>query len=346
MVEIVKAISKNASIIIMDEPTSALSDKEVRTLFTLIGELKARGIAIIYISHKMEEIFAVADTITVLRDGKYIQTKPAAEMDPHSLITLMVGRELNTLFPQRPDQPGPVLLAVKNLGRKGAFTDINFEVHAGEVLGIAGLMGAGRTEIARAIYGLDAPDMGEIYLKGEKATIRSPRHAIRHRIGYVSEDRKEVGLVLGMSVRQNMTLASLKKHRRGIFIQKESERSDVDKMIRALHIKTAHTDQPVRNLSGGNQQKVVIAKVLLAEPEIIILDEPTRGIDVGAKSEIYKLIKDLAAAGMAVILISSELPEILGMSDRVLVMAQGRQTATLLKTEASQETIMQHAMPQ
>ena len=346
MVEIVKAISKNASIIIMDEPTSALSDKEVRTLFTLIGELKARGIAIIYISHKMEEIFAVADTITVLRDGQYIQTKPAAEMDPDSLITLMVGRELNTLFPQRPDQPGPVLLAVKGLGRKGAFTDINFEVHAGEVLGIAGLMGAGRTEIARAIYGLDAPDTGEIYIKGEKATIRTPRQAIRHRIGYVSEDRKEIGLVLGMSVRQNMTLASLKKHRRGLFIQKESERSDVDKMIRALHIKTAHTDQPVRNLSGGNQQKVVIAKVLLAEPEIIILDEPTRGIDVGAKSEIYKLIKDLAATGMAVILISSELPEILGMSDRVLVMAQGRQTATLSKTEASQETIMQHAMPQ
>jgi inositol transport system ATP-binding protein len=346
MVEIVKAISKNAKIIIMDEPTSALSDKEVHTLFTIIGELKARGIAIIYISHKMEEIFAVADTITVLRDGKYIQTKPAAEMDPDSLITLMVGRELNTLFPQRPDQPGPVLLAVKGLGRKGAFADISFEVRAGEVLGIAGLMGAGRTEIARAIYGLDAPDTGEIYIKGEKAAIRTPQQAIRHRIGYVSEDRKEVGLVLDLSVRQNMTLASLKKHRRGIFIQAESERSDVRKMISTLHIKTAHTDQPVRNLSGGNQQKVVIAKVLLAEPEIIILDEPTRGIDVGAKFEIYKLIKDLAATGMAVILISSELPEILGMSDRVLVMAQGRQTATLLKTEASQETIMQYAMPQ
>jgi inositol transport system ATP-binding protein len=346
MVEIVKAISKNAKIIIMDEPTSALSDKEVSTLFTIIGELKARGVAIIYISHKMEEIFAVADTITVLRDGKYIQTKPAAEMDPESLITLMVGRELNTLFPERPDQHGQVLLSVKGLGRKGVFSGISFDVRAGEVLGIAGLMGAGRTEIARAIYGLDPPDTGEVYIKGEKAAIRSPREAIRYRIGYVSEDRKEVGLVLNMSVKQNMTLASLKKHRRGIFIKEESERSDVHKMIRALHIKTTHADQLVKNLSGGNQQKVVIAKVLLSAPEIIILDEPTRGIDVGAKFEIYKLIKDLAATGMAVILISSELPEILGMSDRILVIAKGRQTATLLKTEATQETIMQYAVQQ
>jgi inositol transport system ATP-binding protein len=346
MVEIVKAISKNAKIIIMDEPTSALSDKEVSALFNIIRDLKGRGVAIIYISHKMDEIFAVADTITVLRDGKYIQTKPAAELDNNSLIAMMVGRELNTMFPESTEPKGPVVLSVKALGREGKFSDISFDVSAGEVLGIAGLMGAGRTEIARAIYGLDAPDTGDIYIKGEKAIINSPQEAIKSRIGYVSEDRKEVGLVLGMSVKENITLASLKKHRRGLFINDESERTEVNKMIEALRIKTPHPDQPVKNLSGGNQQKVVIAKVLLSAPKIIILDEPTRGIDVGAKFEIYKLIKDLAAKGLAVIMISSELPEILGMSDRILVMAQGQHTATLLKTEATQENILHYAMPQ
>jgi inositol transport system ATP-binding protein len=342
----VKAVSQNARIIIMDEPTSALSDKEVSTLFTIIRELKSRGVAIIYISHKLEEVFAVADTITVLRDGRYIQTTPAAALTAQTLISLMVGRELNTLFPQGRSQPGKVMLAVKGLGRRGKFADISFELKAGEVLGIAGLMGAGRTEIARALYGLEPPDAGEIFLQGKKATIQSPRQALRHRIGYVSEDRKASGLVLGMSVKQNMTLASLQKHQRGIFLHEASERSAVDTMMQALRIKAASPDQLTQDLSGGNQQKVVLAKVLLADPEIILLDEPTRGIDVGAKFEIYKLIKELAAQGLAVLLISSELPEILGLSDRILVIAQGRQTATLLKTEASQETIMQYAVPQ
>jgi inositol transport system ATP-binding protein len=325
LVEITKAISRNARIIIMDEPTSALSEKEVNTLFAIIRDLKAQGVAVIYISHKMEEIFAVSDTITVLRDGKYIQTKPASALD---------------------DQQGEVILSVQGLSRQGKFSNISFEVRAGEVLGIAGLMGAGRTEIARALYGLDTADAGDIYVRGGKVIIKSPRDAIDHRIGFVSEDRKEVGLVLGMSVKQNMTLTSLKKHRRGPFINDQSERAAVNDMVRALSIKAAHTDQPVKNLSGGNQQKVVLAKVLLSAPQIIILDEPTRGIDVGAKFEIYKLIKELAVQGMAVIMISSELPEILGMSDRVLVISQGKQTATLLKTEATPETIMHYAMPQ
>ncbi|MDB5263666.1 MAG: D-xylose transporter ATP-binding protein [Adhaeribacter sp.] len=346
MVEIVKAISKKAKIIIMDEPTSALSDKEVSTLFKIIRDLKAQGVAIIYISHKMEEIFTVADTITVLRDGKYIQTKPAAELNNDSLISLMVGRELNTMFPESPGPKGKVVLEVKKLGRQGIFSDISFDVCAGEVLGIAGLMGAGRTEIARAIYGLDQPDTGDIYIKGIKTVIKSPQEAIKNRIGYVSEDRKVLGLVLGMSVKENITLTSLKTHQRGPFIKNDSERAAVNNMVQALRIKVAHTDQPVKSLSGGNQQKVVIAKVLLAAPELIILDEPTRGIDVGAKFEIYKLIKELAAKGLAVIMISSELPEILGMSDRILVIANGRQTATLLKAEATQENIMHHAMPQ
>ncbi|GEO06044.1 putative ribose/galactose/methyl galactoside import ATP-binding protein [Adhaeribacter aerolatus] len=346
MVEIVKAISKNAKIIIMDEPTSAISDKEVKSLFNIIADLKARGVAIIYISHKMDEIFQIADTITVLRDGKYIQTKPAAELNQDSLISLMVGRELDTMFPEHTEAKGNVLLSVQGLGRQGKFSDINFEVSAGEVLGIAGLMGAGRTEIARAIYGLDAIDTGNIFIRGQKATIKSPQDAIKNRIGYVSEDRKAVGLVLGMSVKENITLASIKKHKRGLFVDDASERTAVANMIEALRIKTPHPDQPVKNLSGGNQQKVVIAKVLLSSPEIIILDEPTRGIDVGAKFEIYKLVKDLAAQGMAVIMISSELPEILGMSDRILIMAEGKQTAILRKTEATQEIIMQYAMPQ
>lgn len=346
MVEIVRAISQQARIIIMDEPTSAISDKEVKTLFRIIRELKAQGVAIIYISHKMEEIFELADTITVLRDGKYIQTRPSADTNADALISLMVGRQLSTLFPGRQASPGQVLLSVKNLGRKNKFHNINFEVCAGEVLGIAGLMGAGRTELARALYGLEQADTGEIYLKGRKTSIHNPQQAIQNRIGYVSEDRKQVGLVLGMSVKENITLASLRKHRRGLFINARSEQSDVSKMIRALQIKTSHADQLVRNLSGGNQQKVVLAKVLLSAPEIIILDEPTRGIDVGAKAEIYKLIKELTATGLAVIMISSELPEILGMSDRILVMAKGRQTAMLPAATATQETIMHYALPQ
>jgi inositol transport system ATP-binding protein len=346
MVEIAKAIANEAKIIIMDEPTSAISDKEVDTLFSIIHDLKQKGVAIIYISHKLEEIFAIADTITVLRDGKYISTTPASRLDKNTLISLMVGRELTTVFPEMENTKNSIMLSVKDLCRKNTFSDITFDVHSGEVLGIAGLMGAGRTEVARAICGLDTFESGEIYLKGKKVKIRSSKDALAHGIGYVSEDRKGVGLIPGMSLRHNITLASLKNHSKGWVINHTSENAAVNKMIHDLRIKTSGMEQPVKYLSGGNQQKVVIGKVLLSSPDVIILDEPTRGIDVGAKSEIYRLIHQLTATGIAVILISSELPEILGMSDRILVMSKGKLRATLPRKEATQEKIMQYAMQQ
>ena len=344
MVDIAKAISNNANVIIMDEPTSALSDQEVATLFGIIRNLREKGVSIIYISHKMDEIFTIADTITVLRDGKYITTKPASELDENTLITLMVGREIDSLFPNSTKRKGEEVLSVRKLGRSGVFTDINFAVHAGEVLGIGGLMGAGRTEIARAIFGLDRIDSGEIYIRGKKSMIKSPRDAIRQGIGYVSEDRKRLGFVPGLSVQYNMTLASLSKYANGPLVRASSESAAATKMMADLTIKAAGPDQKVVYLSGGNQQKVVIGKVLLSSPSLIILDEPTRGIDVGAKAEIYKLIDQLKAAGIAIILISSELPELLGMSDRILVLAKGKQRTMLSKEEATPETIMRYAM--
>jgi len=344
MVEIAKAISNNAKVIIMDEPTSAISDKEVATLFAIIKDLKSTGVSVIYISHKMDEIYQIADTITVLRDGKYIGTKSAAELDHKSLITMMVGREINTLFPEKSLPKEEVVLSVKNLSQRGKFDNISFDVHAGEVVGIAGLMGAGRTEIARAIFGLDAFSSGEIVLKGHKITVKSPRDAIKNGIGYVSEDRKGVGFIPALSVKHNITLASLSKHTKAGMIQDKSESAVATQMINDLKIKASGMDQKVTHLSGGNQQKVVIGKVLLASPEIIILDEPTRGIDIGAKFEIYKLINELTAKGIAVVVISSELPEILGMSDRIVVLSKGKQTALLSKQEATQETIMKYAM--
>ncbi len=344
MVEIAKAISYDARVIIMDEPTSALSDKEVATLFRIIKDLKSKGVAIIYISHKMEEIAKIADTVTVLRDGKYVGTKPAAELDQSTLIAMMVGRTIDSLFPEALAEKGEVVLSVKKLSIPGKFQDVSFELRAGEVLGLAGLMGAGRTEVARAIFGLDPLVEGEVLVKNKKISIRSPQDAIRHGIGYVSEDRKGWGCIPGMSVQHTMTLSSLRDHLRNGFIDAKSEQAAASRMATDLRIKTAGLSQQVIQLSGGNQQKVLIGKTLLAEPEIIIFDEPTRGIDIGAKHEIYKLIRQLTARGIAVLLISSELPEILGICDRVLVLAQGRQTAVLSGEAISQETIMYHAI--
>lgn len=344
MVEIAKAISNNAKVIIMDEPTSAISDKEVSTLFGIIKDLKSKEVAIIYISHKMDEIYQIADTITVLRDGKYIGTKSASELDSKALITMMVGREMDDLFPTSSGIKGEEVLSVQQLSSKGKFNDITFTVRAGEVLGIAGLMGAGRTEIARAIFGLDSYDSGTIFIKGKKAILTSPHKAIAHGIGYVSEDRKGLGFIPGLSVKENITLTSLPNHAKGWFIQPKSENAAASQMINDLRIKTTNAEQRVRYLSGGNQQKVVIGKVLQSSPELIILDEPTRGIDIGAKFEIYKLIRQLTAKGIAVVMISSELPEILGMSDRIMVLSKGKQTALLSREEATQETIMKFAM--
>ncbi|HQS06390.1 MAG TPA: sugar ABC transporter ATP-binding protein, partial [Daejeonella sp.] len=290
------------------------------------------------------EIFQIADRITVLRDGKFIATKPAAELDKSNLISLMVGRELEELFYANSITQPEVILKVKNLNKKGKFSDINFDVHAGEVLGIAGLMGAGRTEIAKAIYGLDSFDSGEIMLKGKKLEIRSPKEAIREGIGYVSEDRKALGFIPELSVKQNISLSSILNYSKSWFIDENKEEKASSKIAKQLNIKASGLNQKVMNLSGGNQQKVVIARVLMASPSLIILDEPTRGIDIGAKHEIYKLIRKLTESGLAVIMISSELPEILGMSNRILVLSKGKQKTILTQKEASQEKIMQYAL--
>jgi len=344
LIEIAKAVSNNASVIIMDEPSSALSEKEVEILFKIIKDLKNKGVAIIYISHKMEEIYQISDRITVLRDGQFIATKNTADLDKNSLIALMVGREIEELFTTKSLAKDEIVLKVKNLHKKGKFSDINFEVHAGEVLGIAGLMGAGRTEIARAIFGLDSFDSGEILLKGKTVQIRSPKEAIKHGIGYVSEDRKALGFIPDLSVNQNISLSSILNYSKRWLIDEKKEREATAKIANELKIKASGPNQKVINLSGGNQQKVVIARVLMASPLLIILDEPTRGIDIGAKQEIYKLIRELTKNGLAVIMISSELPEILGMSNRILVLSKGKQTAILTQKEANQEKIMKYAL--
>ncbi len=344
MVEIAKAIANDAKVLIMDEPTSAISDKEVAMLFGIIKDLKNKGVAIVYISHKMDEIYQIADAITVLRDGQYITTKSAHELNQNALIACMVGREITQLFPEFTAKKGEIVLSVRHLSRRGQFADVNFDLRAGEVLGVAGLMGAGRTEIARVLFGLDQADAGEIWIKNQKVRIKSPQDAFKNGIGYVSEDRKGWGFVPKMSVKHNLSLASLRRHTKNGWVKKASENTATAKAIKDLQIKASSPDQAVMYLSGGNQQKVVIGKVLLAKPNVVILDEPTRGVDVGAKFEIYKLISALTHNGIAVVLISSELPEILGMSDRILVLAKGKQTALLSKQEATQETIMQYAV--
>jgi inositol transport system ATP-binding protein len=344
MVEIAKAICNNAKVIIMDEPTSALSDIEVEILFGIIEKLKNQGVAIVYISHKMDEIFSISDTITVLRDGKLIRTQNADELNTQSLIKLMVGREISEIFPEEKSSPGNTVLSIKNLTRKNAFEDINFEVKEGEVLAFAGLVGAGRSEIARAIAGLDEFDSGAIEIWGLETKINSPSEAIELGIGFVSEDRKALGFIPQMSIKDNISLSSLQKFSKMGFVNTDQQTKSTEMVYNDLKVKASGLAQKVINLSGGNQQKVVIGKVLMSNPKIIILDEPTRGIDVGAKFEIYKLINTLKAKGLAIILISSEMPEILGLSDRILVLSKGKQKAILSKSEASQEKIMQYAV--
>jgi inositol transport system ATP-binding protein len=343
LVEIAKAISNQSEIIIMDEPTSALSGREIEILFGIIEELKQQGIAIVYISHKIEEIFKISDTITILRDGKHVATRDKSELNPQQLISLIVGREINSVFDKKEIHPGAVILSVAGLtGEK--FKDIHFDVRRGEILGIAGLMGSGRTEIVNSIYGLGKIISGEIFINGKKVKIRSPKDAIQQGIGLVSEDRKHFGLVLTASVKHNITLSSLDKCSNGLLLDMKKENAIVDQQIQKLSIKTPSPNQIVNFLSGGNQQKIVIAKALLTDADIIIFDEPTKGIDIGAKSEIYRLMAQLAGEGKALILISSELTELLGMSDRILVIREGVLRAELGKAEATQELIMQHAM--
>lgn len=343
MVEIARAISYDSDLIIMDEPTSALTEDEVKSLFSIIRNLKKKQVTVIIITHKLNELFEISDSVTVLRDGEYVGCYPIEEMTEKKLVSLMVGRELNEMFPKQAASIGGELLSVKHLTLKGVFEDVSFTVRKGEILGVAGLMGAGRSEIMLSLFGAVPPDSGEIFIDGKKAAIRSPRDAIRNGIAMVTEDRKLTGLSLCRSCKENMSIAHLKKISPHLFLNEKKERREIERMIQALSIKLASVRQAVSSLSGGNQQKIVLARWLLTEPRILILDEPTRGIDVGAKAEIHRLISELTGTGMAVIMISSELPEILGMSDRILVVHNGRVSGELTREEASQERIMEFA---
>lgn len=340
LVEIAKAVSTDAEIIIMDEPTSALTEAEVANLYDTVRDLKSRGKAIVYISHKIEEIFAIADEITVLRDGEFVSHDKIASFDHDKLISLMVGRTLDQQFHKTKHDFGKVLLRVENLSRSGEFKDVSFEVHAGEVLGFAGLIGAGRTEVVETVFGLQRADGGEIYVEGERVSIRSPGDAIRYGLALVSEDRKNVGLNLVGSVKENITMANLEKYCKFGVISSGSEKRACDELIEMLSVKTHSRDTLVNALSGGNQQKVILARWMSTRPKILILDEPTKGIDVGAKAEIYRLIDEFAAEGGCVIMVSSEMPEILGMSDRIAVMHEGDLVAVFDRGEATQEKLL------
>lgn len=340
LVEIAKVVSLNSDIVIMDEPTSAISEREVDKLFSILRKLRNEGVAIIYISHKMDEIFQISDKITILRDGEHISTTDASELDPESLITQMVGRELKEKYPKEKVELGDVIFEAKNFSDKHHFRNISFKVRSGEILGISGLMGAGRTELVESIFGLRKAETGKIWIEGKEITIHSPRDAIRNGIALVPEDRKVIGLNLIASVLENISLPSLSNYCRGGFILKNKERQAVDEYITKLNISTPGRYQKVKNLSGGNQQKVVIAKWLLMNAKVVIMDEPTRGIDVGAKVEICRIINSLVKAGKAVIMISSEMPEVIGMSDRIIVLHEGELKGEIYKNEFSQKKII------
>ncbi len=344
MLEILKAVSNNSSIIIMDEPTSAISNKEVESLFEKIAELKAKGVAIIYISHKMDEIFRIADDITILRDGMVVDSKPVEELTIEKVINLMVGREFDSSnYPKEQIDIGNIKLDVKNFTKKGVFKDINFHVKAGEIVGFAGLMGAGRTEVMRALFALDSYDEGEIFLSDAKVELKNVESSIKNKLVMLSEDRRRFGIIPVRDVKENTTLSSLKKIFYNGFLHSKEEISSVNDMCSKMNVKTPTISTAIEALSGGNQQKVVLAKWMLSDPQVLILDEPTRGIDVGAKFEIYKLMSDLAKEGRAQIMVSSELPELIGMCDRIYVMAEGKIQGELERKDFSQENIMRYA---
>ncbi|MEU5429523.1 sugar ABC transporter ATP-binding protein [Streptomyces olivoreticuli] len=344
MVEIAKALSLDARVLIMDEPTAVLTTEEVATLFGIVRELRESGVGVIFITHHLDEIAALGDRVTVLRDGRSVTEVPAST-DEDELIRLMVGRDIAEQYPrQRPDGPGAPLLRVRGLTRAGAFADIGFEVRAGEVVGLAGLVGAGRTEVARALFGVDRYDSGTVEVDGLAPARGDVRAAMRAGLGLVPEDRKGQGLLLDASLRDNLTLARLDRDTRGGFVDRRAQRREAAAVAERLKVRMSGLEQSARTLSGGNQQKIVIGKWLLAGARLLILDEPTRGIDVGAKVEIYQLVNELTAAGCAVLMISSDLPEVLGMSDRVLVMAQGRIVGELAGEEATQDAVMELAV--
>jgi len=340
IVEIAKSISLNASVVIMDEPTAALSGVEVDRLMGIARQLRDEGKGIIFISHRFDEVFALCDTITVMRDGQYIATSPTADVTEADIIRQMVGRAVDNLFPKLPAEVGDVVLAVEGLGRVGVFDDISFEVRAGEIVCLAGLVGAGRSEIARAVYGVDRYDRGSVRVNGAAVRRHSPSDAMRLGIGFVPEDRRKQGLAMTAGVQTNITLAIRNRLARLGFITTRLEAGPAQEWARRLQVKTRALDTEAGMLSGGNQQKVVIAKWLATRPKLLIIDEPTRGIDVGTKAEVHRLISELAGQGVAVLMISSELPEVLGMADRVLVIHEGRLTASIDRDEATPERVM------
>ncbi len=340
MVEICKALMVDAKVLIMDEPTAALTERETESLFKVMKSLREKGVSIVYISHRMEEIFELCDRITILRDGSYIGTEKISEIDMDGVVRMMIGREIGERFPKRDVKIGDVVLRVEGLTREGLFHDVSFDVRAGEVLGVAGLMGAGRTEIMRAIFGCIPKDQGNIYIEGQKVRIKNPEQAIKAGIGFITEDRKTEGLLLEKSISDNIEIVNLKTVSQKGVLSRKKEKDLVKKEIEEFHIKCFGPWHECNNLSGGNQQKVVLAKWIATNPKILILDEPTRGVDIGAKKEIYNVINQMAALGVAVVMVSSELPEVLGMSDRIMVVREGEVRGVLDGKAADQEKIM------
>jgi rhamnose transport system ATP-binding protein len=340
IVEIAKALSFEARVIVMDEPTAALSGAEVERLFSVAQTLQEHGAAVLFISHRLDEVFALCRRVTIMRDGRHVFSGPLHGLTNNDLVSRMVGRELDALYPKQPASRGEVALSVDRLTREGVFTDVSFDVHHGEIVGLAGLVGAGRSEVARAAFGIDRRDAGQVTVEGRDLPPASPTAAMAAGMGFVPEDRREQGLIMDLSIARNASLASLRRLKRGLLIRAADEQRLAADWATRLRLKFARLSDPVSVLSGGNQQKVVLAKWLARRPTVLIVDEPTRGIDVGTKAEVHRLLSDLAGQGVAVLMISSELPEILGMADRVLVMHEGRLTAELSRDEASEQTVM------
>jgi len=343
LVEIAKALTTNARVIVMDEPTAALAMNEVEQLFRIVETLRARGNAVLFISHRLDEIFAICQRVTVMRDGRHVWTKPIDELTVPSVIRAMVGRDMDALFPKVPTEPGRVVLKVDRLTREGDFTDVSFVVRSGEIVALAGLVGAGRTEVARAIFGIDRADAGSVEIEGKRLRPGSPSAAMAAGIGLVPEDRRQQGLVMDFSIERNIALASLDTVRRGGLVLRASERTFARDWALRLRLKYAKLTNPVWTLSGGNQQKTVLAKWLGRKPTLLIVDEPTRGIDVGTKAEVHRLLSDLAAQGVAILMISSEPPEVLGMADRVVVLFEGRVMREFARADADEDAIMRAA---
>jgi rhamnose transport system ATP-binding protein len=343
LLEIAKALSSSARLLIMDEPTAALSPHEVDNLFEIVRQLRDRDVAVVFVSHRLEEVGAIADAVTVLRDGRHIATRPASEVTHGEIVRLMVGRSLDQLFPKEEAEIGEVVFRVEGMGRRGVFSDISFELRRGEIVGLAGFVGAGRSEVARAIFGIDRLDSGDLWIEGRRFRPRSPRAALRRGLAYLPEDRLQQGLVQPMSIAINTSMAVLPDLTPGGVLRPRRERALARRFMEQLRIKATSPAQPVRGLSGGNQQKVVLSKWLAAEPQILILDEPTHGVDVGTKADVHRTISHLAAQGLTILLISSELLEIIGMSDRVLVMREGRLVAELPRAQATQERVIEAA---